>query len=239
MPVRPRRPPNAVSPPQSFILCNVCHHRLHLRFPDSTTGKPSDWNLFLLHLRRGGYGCEFTALHSREMRLMLQADLEAGKTIHLPHLRARNLTGHEWWQMLTLDPESLIAPWARPRPWIERPSAAIYQAGLEQIKPTDVEIRLLEFHANLPRRCATMRDFSEKVLSSDSPSSTNLIYGGLAHRLAHAMGWIPESREDGTPSWMTAVAEGWQPDGREFEWVMVISLASLFRRSNNWAASTT
>jgi hypothetical protein len=75
-----------------------------------------------------------------------------------------------------------------------------------------------------------MRQLAGIALSSDSPSETNLKYGKLAHRLADALGptWVPKEREDGSPMWMTTVAEGWQPAEREFEWVMVPNLATIF-----------
>jgi hypothetical protein len=70
-----------------------------------------------------------------------------------------------------------------------------------------------------------MRLVAKCVLSSDNPTSANLAYGRLAHRLCDAMAFDPDYREDGSPVWMTAVAEGWQPDGKEYEWVMVPPLA--------------
>lgn len=220
-------PPYSFRPPESFIICAVCHARLHKRFPDAS-GKPSDWLVFLAHLNSGGYGHEFTKLYSLEKRKAWHASIEAGQCVSLPTLRDRRLTGREWWQTLTLDPESLIAPWARPRPWLPRPPLQDYRAALGQLQLTDDEMALLRYHAGLPRRCATMRHLAERVLSSKSPSHANLIYGKFAHRLAAALEWEPERRADGSPVWMTVIAEGWQPVGREFEWVMVPSLAAIY-----------
>lgn len=225
-------PPYRFSPPASFIVCATCHSRLHKRFPDST-GKPSDWLLFLAHLRSGGYGREFTKLYSLKKRRELQPKIEAGISVTLTSSHPRQLTGEEWWQTLTLDPESLIAAWARPSPWYPHPEMDIYQAALDQIHPTNDELALLEFHARCPRRSATMRQLAECALSSKSPSQANLIYGKLAHRLAEAMNWKPEHREDGSPIWMSSIAEGWQPVDREFEWVMVPTLAPLFLDAAN------
>ncbi|MBS0512919.1 MAG: hypothetical protein JSR42_17265 [Proteobacteria bacterium] len=220
-------PPYSFRPPETFIICAVCHSRLHKRFPDAS-GKPSDWPLFVAHLKSGGYGREFTELYSLEERKAWLAQIKAGRTVSLPSLRERPLTGKEWWQTLTLDPESLIAPWARPRPWLPRPPPQDYRAELDQLQLTDDEIALLRCHAGLEHRCATMRQLAECVLSSKSPSHANLIYGKLAHRLAAALGWEPERRADGSPIWRTVIAEGWQPVGREFEWVMVPSLAAIY-----------
>jgi len=220
-------PPYLFCPPASFIVCATCHSRLHKRFPD-TSGKPSDWLLFLAHLRSGGFGREFTSLYPLEKRRAWQTQIEAGDSVTLPSQRQRQLTGEEWWQTLTLDPESLIAVWARPRPWHPHPEMHIYQAALDQIHPTTDELALLKFHTRCPRRSATMRQLAEWALSSKSPSQANLIYGKLAHRLAEAMKWEPEHREDGSPIWMSSIAEGWQPVDREFEWAMVPTLAPLF-----------
>ena len=220
-------PPYRFSPPATFIICATCHLRLHKRFPNSS-GKPTDWLLFQAHLRSGGYGREFTKLYSKKRRDAWQTQIEAGDSVTLPSQRQRQLSGAEWWQTLTLDRESLIAAWARPRPWLPRPPQRAYKAALDQIQPTESELALLRFHARFPRRSATMRQLAKGALSSKASSQANLMYGKLAHRLADAMNWEPERREDGSPIWMTSIAEGWQPVDREFEWVMVPTLAALF-----------
>jgi len=223
-------PPYRFSPPASFVVCATCHSRLHKRFPDAA-GRPSDWLLFLAHLRSGGYGREFTEKYSLGKRRAWQAQIESGISVSLPNQRHRKLAVEEWWQALTLDPESLIAAWARPRPWYPHPDVHIYQAALDQIRPTKDELALLKFHARCPRRSSTMRQLAECVLSGKSASQANLVYGRLAHRLAERLAeattWKPEHREDGSPIWMSSIAEGWQPVNREFEWVMVPALAPL------------
>ena len=220
--------PYLFCPPATYILCNVCHSRLHKRFPNQS-GKSSDWKVYLAHLRSGGYGREFTAYSLKE-RGAWQTQIEAGKSITLQSEHPRELTGQEWWQILSLDRESLDAPWARPRPWIERPSTEAYKAALEQVQPNSEELALLKAHANSARRCATMRQLAGSALSSCLPSDANSKYGKLAHRLADALGsaWVPEKRKDGTFKWMTTVAEGWKPVKREFEWVMIPNLAAIF-----------
>jgi hypothetical protein len=222
-------PPFCFRPPATFIVCATCHLRLHKRFPDPY-GKSSDWLLYLAHLRSGGFGREFTSSYPLKRRKAWQIQIEAGASVALTNPRQRQLTGEEWWQTLTLDPESLIAAWARPRPLYPRPPTHAYQAALDQIQPTQDELRLLKIHARFPRRCATMRQLADCALSSKSPSQANLMYGKLAHRLAEAMKlfWEPEHRVDGSPIWMTSIAEGWHPVDREFEWVMVPTLAPLF-----------
>lgn len=217
--------PFSLRPPQTFVLCNVCHSRIHKRFPDKN-GKASDWKVFLAHLRSGGYGREFTQ-YPRATRVAWQVQIEEGQTVTLQSEHKRQLTGMEWWQTLTLDPESLLAPWARPRPWRERPSTENFRTALEKIHPTEREWALLKTHANFPRRCASMRQLAKHALSSEFPATANLAYGNLAHKLADALNsiWLREHPED---DWMSLVAEGWRPVGREYEWVMVPTLALVF-----------
>jgi hypothetical protein len=71
-----------------------------------------------------------------------------------------------------------------------------------------------------------MRDIAREVLKSDRVTDANREYGRLARQLCSATGFMPDLREDRTEVWMSTVAEGWQPEGREFEWVMVPSLAA-------------
>jgi hypothetical protein len=151
--------------------------------------------------------------------------LAAGEQVALPIIRQRDLTGQEWWQGLTLDSESLEAPWARPRPLRARPDIEAYQTALQAAQPTEKEWSLLRYHASLPRRCANMRQLAIGALHTDRPGTANLQYGSLAHRLVEHLSWLPDTRDDGSTIWMSAVAEGWQPPGREFEWVMVESVA--------------
>lgn len=216
-------PPYLLAPPATFIICPTCHSRLHKRFADK-----NGWKVYLEHIRGGGYGREFTKLYSKRQRDLWKAQMEAKEPIVLPVIRPRKLTDLEWWQSLTLDPESKVAAWARPRPWYPHPTTEEYQAAMKRVQPTKDELALLRFHARLPKRSATMRQLAKGALASNAPSQANLMYGKLGHRLAESMNWKPENREDGTPSWMTTIAEGWQPVGREFEWVMVPTLAVLY-----------
>lgn len=213
--------PFVLAPPASFVICKTCHGRIHKRF-----NQPDEWRVFLKHLNSGGYGREFTGKFSLSQRRAWIEAAKSGIDVSIPHQRPRKLTGVEWWQTLTLDPESLKAAWARPRPLRPRPGTADYKRALSEVRPTDKEMRILRFHAAQAKRSVCMRLIAERVLSSVQPTSANLAYGQLAHRLSDALAFEPDYREDGTPIWMSAVAEGWQPDDGEFEWVMVLSLAS-------------
>jgi len=154
-------------------------------------------------------------------------ELQAGRDVVLPMIRPRPLSGSEWWQDLTLDPESLTAAWARPRPLRPRPDRAAFESALREVNPSESELGLLRCHARSPRRSATMRTLAREALSSDAPGTANLLYGRLARRLCEATRWEPDRREDKSPIWMSTVAEGWQPPEREFEWVLIPALAQL------------
>ena len=217
--------PFLFKPPASFAVCTACHLRLHKRFQ-----APHEWQVFLAHLSSGGYACEFTALYSKKQRDTWAAEVQVGKVPTLPKIRTRALSGTEWWLRITLDRESLQAAWARPRPLRPRPTSEAYQAAIAQLALTPKETAMLVTHANSPKRAVTMRHLSERVFASSSPSVANAQYGALAHRLCEQLAWLPDKRADGSAIWMSAVAEGWQPEGREFEWVMVPTLAVLYKQ---------
>lgn len=219
--------PFLFKPSACHAVCTVCHQRLHKRFT-----APQEWKVFLVHVRSGGYGREFTALYSQEQRRDWAQQYQAGQSPVLPALRARALQGTEWWQHLTLDPDSLMAAWARPRPLRPRPHAAAYRAAIEQLKLTVREVELLAFHANSPRRTTTMLQLSTEVFASTNPAIAGMHYGALAHRLCEQLQWAPDCRDDGSPVWMSVLAEGWQPEGcREFAWTMIPALAGIYRNT--------
>jgi hypothetical protein len=216
--------PFSFQPPQSYPLCKPCHARLHKRF----NALPGEWELFCLHLEAGGYGSEFVALRSLSERRALSHRVASGQTVEFPTIRARP-SGPFWWRSLTLDPESLVAPWARPRPLRQRPEAAAYLKAFEALSVAEQELSLLRTHAAAPRRTATMRMLAKAALGADSPKTTNLLYGNLARQLTSLLEWEPDRRKDGSSVWMSLMAEGWYPPGREYEWTMVPSAAQAVR----------
>lgn len=223
--------PQTVAPPQTYPLCNACHGRIHKRFKTPL----GEWELFCRHVDAGGYGCEFTGLYSVSARKRICIAFAAGEPVDVAFIRQRP-DGPPWWRGLTLDPESLLAAWARPRPLRPRPDTDSFRAAIAAIKLSSTEQAILRFHATAPHRTATMRAVAQAALNIDKPTAANLAYGRLARRLCQHLAWEPDRRDDGSPIWMSMVAEGWSPPStpqapREFEWVMVPSLAALFTPS--------
>jgi hypothetical protein len=217
--------PFSYQPPASYPLCKPCHSRLHKRF----NADMGEWELFCLHLEAGGYGSEFSKMRTVEERRDLARQITSGAPINLPRIRDKE-AGPWWWRALTLDPESLRAPWARPRPLRPRPDTAAFLRAFEQVDMSDREILLLQTHANAPRRTATMRTLARQALGSDNYQSANSAYGKLTQRLTSLLAWEPELRSNGTPFWVSLIAEGWNPPGREFELTMVPTAAAAVAR---------
>lgn len=211
--------PYKFSPPATFAICNRCHQRVHKRFSD-----PSEWKLFLKHVEAGGFAREFTE-YPRKQRLEWRDTIAKETTVELPRRRRRRLTGSEWWANLTLDPESLVAAWARPRPLRPRPTSAEYLKAFDRVNVEPNEWALLQAHLAHPHRSATVRQLAASALNSGTPQEANLQYGSLARRLVETTGWEPERRKNGSSVWLSVIGDGWQPEGREFEWVMAPSLA--------------
>ncbi|TRD10418.1 hypothetical protein FGU71_00040 [Erythrobacter insulae] len=221
--------PFRFEPPQTSPICKSCHLRLHKRFNQP----PEEWELFCRHVDAGGYGRDFVATYPLARRRALMHKIANGEAVEVPLIREREL-GDRWWRNLTLDPESLEAPWARPRPLRPRPDKDALRRALCAISPSQKEWAILRFHAHAFRRTATMRVIAAEVLGSSSAQTANLAYGKLARRLVEMTGWEPDVRPDASPIWMRIVAEGWAPpskDGaeREYELVMVPDLVEVVR----------
>ena len=72
-----------------------------------------------------------------------------------------------------------------------------------------------------------MRTLSREALGKEDPKAANLFYGTLARRLTSLLSWEPDRRDDGSSVWMSLLAEGWWPPGREYEWTMVPSAVAV------------
>lgn len=220
--------PQTVAPPQTYPLCNACHGRIHKRFK----APPGEWELFCRHIDAGGRGREFTGIYSSSARKRMGEAVAAGQPVDVAFIRQRP-DGPAWWRTLTLDPLSLIAPWGRPRPLRPRPDEVSFRGAIAAIGLSPTEEAILRFHATASNRAVTMRAVARAALNIDKPFAANLAYGRLARRLCQHLEWEPDRRDDGSPIWMSMVAEGWNPPSepgtpREFEWVLVPSLAALF-----------
>lgn len=214
--------PFRFEPPASYKICRVCHLSwLHQRFR-----KPVGWHAFLMHVREGGFGRNFSKRSPRE-RTEWEARIRRGE-VDLGGSSGRTEAQQaRWWERLSTDPITLIAAWARPRPLREYPSESDYRAALARISPSDRELALLRAHAQAPHRSASMRTLAIAALGSTSHASANNTYGALAHRISESVGFAVDRRpEDQSPVWTSAVAEGWQPTSGDYEWVMVSTLAA-------------
>ncbi|MCQ8783538.1 hypothetical protein [Mangrovibrevibacter kandeliae] len=202
--------------------------RLHKRF-----NRPAaEWELFCRHVDAGGYGREFAVFYPLPQRDALCRRIADGQPVELSRPRDRP-PDPAWWRSLTLDPESLEAPWARPRPLRPRPDAEAYRHAIAAAAPTEIERRILCFHAAAPRRTVTMRDVAREILEKSDPRAANLAYGRLARRIGERLNFEPDRRDDGSFFWMSVIAEGWQPPNssrqrREYELVLIPVLAELF-----------
>lgn len=221
--------PFSFSQPQSYAMCKPCHGRLHKRF-----GRASEeWELFCRFVEAGGYGREFSNALPVATRRAFQTQLAEGQDVVFPPIRPR-VVADDWWRRLTLDPASLEAPWAKPRPLRSRPERHEFDQAFARAELSPIERAILRFHASAPNRTATMRQIATSCLGVTDPRPTNLVYGKLARRTASHLAFQPDTREDGSPVWMSLFAEGWPSAGHdaerhEYRWVMVPAVAEIWR----------
>jgi hypothetical protein len=99
------------APPAEYMICRSCHGWIHKRF-----NRPDDWRDFQAHVRRGGYAREFSTPTVRKEREAAIAARLLGHELTWSGLSDRpHRAGLDWWEQLTLMPESLSSPSARPR----------------------------------------------------------------------------------------------------------------------------
>lgn len=99
-------------PPAEYMICRSCHDALHKRF-----SKPGNWTNFKDHIRRGGYAAEFATLPVVKQRALATVAREQGELVEWPAWPGRiSRSGFDWWEHLTMAPDSITAAWARPRP---------------------------------------------------------------------------------------------------------------------------
>jgi len=99
--------------PATFALCRHCHrYKLHMRFAN-----PEVWQVFIAHVRRGGYASQLKDPCIKEELKAYRAALKKHDKFELRKLSTYTpIVGEEWFAKLRMDPESLKDTTARPRP---------------------------------------------------------------------------------------------------------------------------
>lgn len=202
--------PYTFAPPQTYSLCRPCHRRIHRRFNEP----PEMWWLWLEHLKAGGYGSEFLAKPVPTQQVLFEHPRPEV-------IRPRAITGQEWWLHLSLDPQTLTAAWARPRPLRERPTAQQYSEAIRKVGLSALESSLLHFHAQAGHRSIGMAGLSEKAFASFGKVSAAHLYRDLGKCLCEELGWEPDRFKNGYSNWTSIIAEPWSTATRQTEWVLV------------------
>lgn len=216
--------PYTFIPPQCYSLCRACHRRIHRRFNEP----PEEWAIWLEHIRAGGYGSEFPRFYVPAKRLEWYPTIQDGHPIQLEKIRDRVLPDDNWWERLSLDPETLTAAWARPRTLRPRPSREEFAEAIERIGLSREEELLLRMHAK-----ATMGSISTQMLTSAflevrRGRTVSAIYKRLGNRLSQVLEWEPDRFRNGNPNWISLLAENWSREGADTELVLVAPLMELF-----------
>jgi len=98
--------------PALLCLCRHCHrYKLHKRFKN-----PSNWNIFVVHIRRGGYASDLKDKSIIKELSEYKKAIDKGNSYKLKPLRQyKAVIEKEWFANLRMDIESLEDPTARPR----------------------------------------------------------------------------------------------------------------------------
>ena len=98
--------------PALLSLCRHCHrYKLHKRF-----NNPSNWKIFLAHVRRGGYASDLKDKSIINELKEYKKVINNGGTYNLKKLRDyKPVIGSEWFANIRMDIESLSDKTARPR----------------------------------------------------------------------------------------------------------------------------
>jgi hypothetical protein len=111
-------------------------------------------------------------------------------------------------------------------------SVDAYQRGLTEINLSDKQRAMLVAHYKAPDRRITMTRLAEAVGYS-SYSAANLHYGKLAKKLCLAMNDEPDDQyKDGSPFWLSILAEAWKNNAGEYEFQMWPEVAEALERLN-------
>jgi hypothetical protein len=134
-------------------------------------------------------------LHSKAVRQLALA-LESGQSLELPAIEGRTPPKENWWETLSIDPETLSDPKARlPKGEPYRPHTQRYIEVLNAISLTEKQKRLLQTHYHSKNRTISIPQLA-KSLGYANHSSINLQYGKLTRSIAESSNYKPTKRED-------------------------------------------
>lgn len=231
-------------PPYMYALCRACHGWIHKRF-----NYPFDWIAFKNHIRRGGYGFEFTSSKTLAERKKFKGVYEQGLPFHWEITRSRNNIISGWWEHLTLDPNSLTNPIYRGRPsfpievstmqnalfTVDNYITALMKLRDDKLLRNTKYLELLRAQYNAPKHTISAPQLA-KIAGYSDHGVANLHYGKMAHHIAITIDFTPEARKNGEPMWWQALSTGSQaqpksPDD-QFEWVMRPELIAALKKMN-------
>lgn len=107
-----------------------------------------------------------------------------------------------------------------------------YSAALKSLGLTDKQQAMLKAHYRAPDRRITMTRLAAAV-GYPNYAAANLQYGKLAKRLCQAMAAEPDDRyKDGSPFWLSIIAEAWKNKDGEYEFQMWPELAEALETLN-------
>ena len=185
------------------------------------------WWLWLEHLKAGGYGVEFSEMYPAQDHDQLVQLIALRELRLVPRIRHRHVEGDEWWQLLSLDPLTQVAAWARPRPLRERPSAIAYVQALQNIQLDQLGAELLQCHAEMPNSSAVIPLLVECMRSAFGTVAPRKIYQQLGRQLCVHLGWEPDRFRNGYPNWCSVLAECFKNPEGEVEWVLLPVLRGI------------
>ena len=100
-----------------------------------------------------------------------------------------------------------------------------YRNGLLALELAEKQLAMLKAHYCAPDRRITMTRLAHAVGYSGY-SAANLHYGKLARKLCESMHTEPDDQfDDGSPFWLSIIAEAWKNKDGEYEFQMWPELA--------------
>lgn len=105
-----------------------------------------------------------------------------------------------------------------------------YKQALAAMSLTDKQLEMLRAHYHAPDRRITMSELARQVGFSRF-SGANLHYGRLARKLSQTMQVEPDDfHRDGSPFWLSIIAEAWTNNEGMFEFQMWPELAEALEQ---------